>query len=121
MIDHDVMGFHISVHDTLAVTEVQRLEQLIDVEPDIVVREARVQGTEIGVVDCLENQARSLALVVPNNVEQSYDVRTASKILENLDLSLDLLLLHGLQDLDNAFLVVNDVDALEDLRVLSST
>lgn len=121
MINHDVMGLHISVHDTLAVTEVQRLEKLINVEADIIVREPRVQGTEIGVVDCLEDQARSLALVVPNNVEQSYDIRTASKVLKNLDLSLNLLLLHGLEDLDNAFLVVDNVDALEHLRILSST
>lgn len=121
MINHDVMGLHIAVHDTLAVTEVQRLEELVDVEADIIVREAGVQGAEIGVVDSLKHQARSLALVVPNNVEQSYDVRTASKILENLDLSLNLLLLHGLENLDNAFLVVDNVDALEDLRVLSST
>jgi hypothetical protein len=121
MIDHDIVGLHISVHDTLAVTEVQRLKELINVEADIIVREARVQGPEISVVDCLKDQAGSLALVVPNNVEQSYDVGAASKILENLDLSLDLLLLHGLEDLDNAFLVVDDVDAFEYLRVLAST
>lgn len=121
MIDHDVVGLHISVHDTLAVTEVQRLEELVDVEADVVVREAGVQGTKIGVVDSFKDQAGSLALVVPNNVQQSYNVGTASKVLEDLDLSLNLLLLHGLEDLDNAFLVIHDVDALEHFRVLSST
>jgi hypothetical protein len=34
-------------------------------------------------------------------------------------ISLDLLLLDRLEDLDNAFLVVDDIDALENLRVLS--
>jgi hypothetical protein len=121
MIDHDIVGLHISVHDALAVTEVQRLEELINVEANIIVREAGVQGTEIGVVDGFKDQAGSLALVVPNNVEQSYDVGSASKILVNLDLSLNLLLLDGLEDLDNAFLVVDDVDAFEHLRVLAST
>jgi hypothetical protein len=121
MIDHDVVGLHISVHDTLAVTEVQCLEELVDVEADIIVREAGVQGTEIGVVDSFKDQAGSLALIIPNNVQQSYNVGTTSQILKNLDLSLNLLLLHGLENLDNAFLVIDNVDALEHLRVLSST
>lgn len=121
MIDHDVVGLHISVHDTLAVTEVQCLEELVDVEADIIVREAGVQGTEIGVVDSFKDQAGSLALIIPNNVQQSYNVGTTSQILKNLDLSLNLLLLHGLENLDNAFLVIDNVDTLEHLRVLSST
>lgn len=62
----------------------------------------------------------SAHLTIPDNVEQGDDVGAAGQILQNLDLSLDLLLLHRLQDLDNAFLVVNNVDALENLRVLSA-
>lgn len=39
--------------------------------------------------------------------------------MENLDLSLDLLLLDGLEHLDDTFLVVDDVDALKYLGILS--
>ena len=54
-------------------------------------------------------------LRVPNNVEEGNNVGTTGEVLEDLDLALDLLLLDGLEDLDDAFLVVDDVDALKDL------
>lgn len=115
------MGLHISMHNTLAVAEVQCLQQLIDIIADIKVGEARVQGSEVGVVDILEDQARCLALVIAHHIEQSYDVGTSRQILENLDLTLDLLLLDRLKDLDNTFLVIDDIDALEHFRIFAAT
>jgi hypothetical protein len=121
MINHDIVGLHIPMHDTLAVAEVQRLKQLENVEANIVIGKAGVQCAEVGVVDRLEDQTRSLALVVANNIQQSHDIGSTREVLQNLDLTLDLLLLDRLEDLDNAFLVVDDIDALENLRVLSPT
>ena len=115
VIDHDIVGLDISVHDALAVTEVQRLKELVDVEADIIVREPRVQSAEVSVVDSLKDQAGGLALIIPNHIQQSNNVGTACEILENLDLSLDLLLLHRLEHLDNAFLIIDNVDAFENL------
>lgn len=121
MINHDVVGLHIPMHNALAVTEVQRLEQLENVEANIVIGKAGVQCAEVGVVDSLEDQTRSLALVVANNIQQSHNIGPTREVLQNLDLTLDLLLLDRLEDLDNAFLVVDDVDSLENLGVLSPT
>jgi L-lactate utilization protein LutC len=121
MINHDIVGLHIPMHDTLAVAEVQGLEQFENVETNIVIGEAGVQCAEVGVVDSLEDQTRSLALVVANNIQQCHNIGPTSEILQNLDLTLDLLLLDRLENLDNAFLVVDDVDAFENLRVLSPT
>jgi hypothetical protein len=59
-------------------------------------------------------------LVVADYIQQRDDVGAPRQILQNLDLALYLLLLNRLEDFDNAFLVVDDVDALEDLRVLST-
>lgn len=42
MVDHNVMRLHITVHDALAVTEIQRLEELGDVETNIEVVELGV-------------------------------------------------------------------------------
>ncbi len=58
-------------------------------------------------------------LRVPDNIKQGHDIRAAGKVLENLDLALDLLLLDRLEDLDDAFLVVDNVDTLENFRVFS--
>lgn len=62
MIDHNVMRLHISVHDSLAVAEVESLEQLKDVVTNIDVVELGVQASEIGVVDMLEDERRGLTL-----------------------------------------------------------
>lgn len=60
-------------------------------------------------------------LRVANNVEQGNNVGSASEVLQNLDLSLNLLLLNWLEHLDYAFLIVDNVDSFEDFRVLSAT
>jgi hypothetical protein len=90
------MRLNISMHNTLAVAEVQSLEELKDVEPDIDVIELRVEASEIGIVDVLENEGRRLTLRIPNNVEQGNNIRTSGQILEDFNLALDLLLLHRL-------------------------
>lgn len=62
MIDHNVMRLYVSVHDSLAVAKVQRLQQFVNVEPHIEVVELGIQAAEIDVVNVLENQRRRLAL-----------------------------------------------------------
>ena len=62
MIDHNVMRFDISMHDALAVAEVQSLEQLQDVEAYIEIVEFGVKTSEVRVVDILEDEGRCLAL-----------------------------------------------------------
>jgi len=141
MIDHNVMRLHISVHDALAVTVVERLQQLGDVVPDVQVVELGVEASEVGVVDIFEYERRSLTLLVtleasergqveegrgekpylriPNHIQESNDIGTAGEILKDLDFALDLLFLDRLQHLDDAFLVVDNVNAFENLRVLA--
>lgn len=58
-------------------------------------------------------------LVVSDDIEESDDIRATRKVLKDLDFSLDLLLLDRLKDFDNAFLVVDDIDPLENLRIFS--
>lgn len=60
-------------------------------------------------------------LRVPHDIEERNNVRPSCKVLEDLDFPLDLLLLHRLEDLDDAFLIVDDVDSFENLRILSAT
>ena len=59
-------------------------------------------------------------LVVAHHIQKRNNVGPARQVLQDLDLALYLLLLDGLEDLDDAFLVVDDVDALKNFRVLSA-
>lgn len=59
-------------------------------------------------------------LRVSHDVQQRNNVGPAGQVLQDLDLPLDLLLLNGLENLDYTFLVVDDVDALEDLGVFAT-
>ena len=87
MIDHDVVGFHVSMHDALAMAEIQGLsfhrisrgegrresvpvssladgylEQFIDIVANVVVGELGVEASKVSVVDVLEDQRGCLAL-----------------------------------------------------------
>jgi hypothetical protein len=68
-----------------------------------------------------DNEHRDAAtyLAVSHDIQQRDDVGAAGKVLKNLDLALDLLLLNRLEDLDDTFLVVDHIDALKDLRVFA--
>jgi hypothetical protein len=81
MVDHDIVGLDITMHDTFTVTEIQSLEQLIDIESHIIIDEAGIKNTEVCIVDILKDQARSLALAVAHHVEQGDNVGTARQIL----------------------------------------
>jgi hypothetical protein len=59
----------IPVHDALAMTEIQRLEKLIDIIPNIVVDEAWIEGPEVGIVHVFKYETRCLALTVANHVQ----------------------------------------------------
>lgn len=121
MVDHNVMRLHIAVHNSLAVAVVEGLEQFKDVVTDIEVVELWVETPEVCVVDVLEDERGRLTLGVPHDVEEGDNVGAAGEILEDLDLTLDLLLLDGLENLDDAFLVIDDVDAFKDLGILAAS
>ena len=52
-------------------------------------------------------------LVVSHDIEKGNNIWTPGEILQDFDLSLYLLLFHGLEHLDDTLLVVNHIDALE--------
>jgi len=62
MVDHNVMRFHIAVHNAFTVTVIQRLEEFEDVVSDIDVVELRIETPEIRVVDIFEDQGWCFAL-----------------------------------------------------------
>ena len=59
-------------------------------------------------------------LTVSDHIQERDNVWSTTQVLQDLNLTLDLLLLDRLQNLDDAFLVVDNIDALEYLGVFSS-
>lgn len=57
-------------------------------------------------------------LAIPNNIQQRNNIWASREVLQDLNFSLYLLLFHRLKDFDNAFLIIDDIYAFEDLRVL---
>lgn len=59
-------------------------------------------------------------LRISDYIQKANDIRATGEILKDLDLTFDLLLLYGLENLDHAFIAVDDVDTLKDFRVLAT-
>lgn len=96
VVDHHVVRLHVAVHDAVGVAELEGLEQLQDVVPDVHVRQRGVQHLngwgrgmggcvvyididrglgyrsylEVDVVDVLEDEGGRLGLRVPHHVQQ---------------------------------------------------
>lgn len=145
MIDHDIMRFNITMHNPLGMAiikclngqlDVPRwgpyLEKFVNVVPVIVVGEFRIQCSEISVVDVLEDQTRRLTLwvtghfcrlylIISNDIEKSNNVRSSTQNLKNLNLSFDLLLFHRLEDFDDAFLGIHDIDPFKHFGIFASS
>lgn len=101
--------------------EIQCLEQFEDIEAHVVVDEPWVKRPEICVVHILKDQRGCLALTVSHHVQQCHDIRTAGEVLQDLDFTLYLLLLDRFEYFDDAFLVVDNINAFEDLGIFASS
>ena len=56
VVNHDVVWFHVAVHDAPRVTKVEGEQQLVNVEPDVQVRELGVERLKVDIVDVLKDQ-----------------------------------------------------------------
>ena len=120
------MRFHIPMHDSFAVTEVEglahvsaapeqvtshtNLQQFQNVVAYIKVSKFGIETSEVRIVDVLEDKGRSLALRIPDDIQERDNIGAPRQILQDFDLPLDFLLLHRFEDFDDAFLVVHDID-----------
>uniref|UniRef100_A0A0A9E8H2 Cka2 n=1 Tax=Arundo donax TaxID=35708 RepID=A0A0A9E8H2_ARUDO len=59
-------------------------------------------------------------MLISDNIKQLHDIRSSTQILKYFDLSFDLLFLHRLKDLNNAFLIIVNIDSLKDFTVFPS-
>mmetsp|Transcript_12226 Transcript_12226/g.22110 ORF Transcript_12226/g.22110 Transcript_12226/m.22110 type:complete len:371 (+) Transcript_12226:309-1421(+) len=120
VIDHHIVRLDIPMHHPIGMTIIQSLEKLKYVITNIIIRQRRIQYLKVGIIHMFENQTGGLALWIPHHIQQLDDVRPTAHVLQNLDLALDLFLLDGFEDFDDAFGIVPDVDSLEYFGVLSA-
>lgn len=134
------MRLHVPVHDSFGMTEIKRLrpghrsvssrigaqlpsaylEQLEDIEPDIEVGKLWIEDLEVYIVDVFCDQTGYFGARISDDVQQRHDIRATGQVLEDLDLSLYLLLLHRFQHFDDTWLVVLYVDAFKHLSSVLS-
>ena len=95
VVDHNVVRLDVAMHDALRMAEVKRLQNLIHVEANVEVIEALVQLAEVCIagVDELGDNGGSLGQRVPHDIDQLDNVYTALQVLQDLDLSSNLVLL----------------------------
>ena len=122
MVYHYVVGFYVSVHDSLRVAVVKGLEHFIDVVPNIKVSEALVQSPKIHIsrVHELHYQSWSFGHGVPDDIDQVDDVDSVLERLQDLNFPSYLSLLYWLQNLYYYPLIIGGIDAFVDLRVFAS-
>ena len=121
MVDHDIERFDVAVHDAVRVGVIERLEDLVDVDADVHVVEAADELLCLDVRDVFEHEAWSLRALLANNVVHSYDVGASVQVLEDLGFTIDFFSPHGLQDFDNAFLVIGKTTSLVHFGIFAAS
>ncbi len=120
VVDHDVVGLDVPMHDPHAVAVVQGAQQLVQVAAYVVIRERLIQLLEIRVVDVFEDEGGSAGDGILNHAVQGDHVRAAAQVFQNFNLTLDFLLLDGFECFDDTLFVCGNVDGLEDLAVFAA-
>ena len=77
MVNYNIEGFHISVHDSVGMTVVESFQQLEKIESDFEVGQAREQNFTFKVRNVFVNQTWGLGSRISHDVIQSDDVGTA--------------------------------------------
>jgi uncharacterized membrane protein YkvA (DUF1232 family) len=60
-------------------------------------------------------------MLISDNIKKLHNVWTSTKILKYFNLPFDLLFLHRLEYLDDAFLIVVNIDAFKDFTIFTSS
>lgn len=60
-------------------------------------------------------------MLISDNIKQLHNVWTSTEILKYFDLPFDLLFLDRLKDLNDAFLIIVNIDAFKDLTIFTSS
>jgi len=103
MVDHDVVGLNITMHDALGVAVVKCLQDFKHVEPDVKVVETLVELAEVSVarVNELGDDGRRLGQRITGDADHIDDVSSSLQSLKDFELSPNLVLLHCSKNIES--------------------
>ena len=119
MIYNNVKRLNVTVHDSMRVCEIKCFQNFVGVQPNIHVVKGLWDDLGFYIWNVLKDKARRLWDWVSNHIIQLYNVWTAVKCLKDFCLAIDFLLSHGFENLNYTGLIVINVTALVNLRVLA--
>ena len=111
MVDNNVEWFDVSVHDSVRMSVLQCLKNLVGVESDFEISHHHDKLFRFNVRNVLENQRWSIRCLVTHHIKQLHNVRTSVQRLQYFNLSVNLLVSDWLENLNDTPLVVEYVAA----------
>mmetsp|Transcript_5328 Transcript_5328/g.8367 ORF Transcript_5328/g.8367 Transcript_5328/m.8367 type:complete len:222 (-) Transcript_5328:44-709(-) len=120
VVNHDIVGLDITVHDTVSMAVVKGFKDLKNVVANVIIRESGVQSAEIDVVDMFEHQAGGFGNGILDTLEQLNDICASPQIFQHEHLAVNLLLFDGFENLDDNRLVGFCVPAIEDFTIFTT-
>ena len=78
MVNHDIVGFNVTMHDAFRMAVIKCFKNFKHVVPDVVVSETLVQLSEVSVacVDKFSDNRGSFSQGVSHNINQLHDIDT---------------------------------------------
>ena len=108
------------MHNPHTMTKIQRLQQLINIKPNIIIIQRRKQRLMLRILHMLKNQSRCPRLGIPHHIQQLYYIHASLQIFQYFDFSFDFFRFDWFENFDDAAYVLTNVVAFEDFRVFAA-
>lgn len=113
MINHDVKWFDVSVHDAVRMCVLKCLQNFEGVKANVHSIELVIELLGLDVGNVLKHKAWRLGRLVPQDIVEFDDVGSSVECLQNFGFPVDFLGPDRLENLDDTWLIIVDINALE--------
>ena len=107
------------MHNSVGMAIIESFQELEKIIPNIIVSKSWIKDFEIGIIHVLKNERWGFRLWITDNIQKLNDILSAGEILQDLNFTLNFLLLHRFQDFNYTFRVIINIESCENLTILS--